>query len=264
MKYQDTITYYDELNDDFAGTNIKVVPLPKKYKMHSKNPFVAIFNFFIYWIFARPLVWCYMKVKFHYTIKNRKIVKELKKTGYFIYGNHSLLAGDAFGPSLIDFRKRNYIVTGEDTCSLTKILWLLRGLGLLPVINDLKRNVELMDTLKYIIVEKKNTVAIYPEAHIWPYYTGIRNFRYESFKYPALFNVPVICLTHVYTKRKFVKTPKITSYLNGPFYPDQTLDKNQRAKALRDQVYNAMVENSKLSTYQYFNYVKGEKNEREN
>ena len=75
-EYQETITYYDELNDDFGDTVQKVVPLPKRYKIYSKNFFVALFNFFIYWIIVRPIAIIYMKIKFHYKVKNKKAFKE--------------------------------------------------------------------------------------------------------------------------------------------------------------------------------------------
>ena len=32
-------------------------------------------------------------------------------------------------------------------------------------------------------IDKKSSITIYPEAHIWPYYTKIRPFKDVSFKY---------------------------------------------------------------------------------
>ena len=51
-------------------------------------------------------------------------------------------------------------------------------------------------------------------------------------------------------------TPKIITYVDGPFYPDKTLAaKDARAK-LRDEAYNAMCERSKLSDYDMIVYLK--------
>ncbi len=261
MKYNETITYYDELNDDFANKIKHVKPLPKRYKIYSKNPFFLLFNFIMYWIIVRPIAFFYMKFRFHYKIRNKKILKNLKHQGYLIFANHTLIMGDAFSLNLVDLRRRNYIVTGEETNSLKKILPLLRSLGLLPVTKDLKRNKELIAAIKYITKKKKNTVTIFPEAHIWPYYTDIRNFRFESFKYAVLLDIPVVTLTNCYSKKKHGKRPKITGYLAGPFYPDKTLNKKDAAIKLRNDAYSSMKENKKYSSYSYYNYVRGNKDE---
>ncbi len=259
-KYQETIIYKDELNDDFGNTIHHNHPLPEKYKIYSKNFFIVIFNFIFYWIVVRPIAFLYMKIKFHYKIKNKKEIKKLRNKGYLIFANHALIIGDAFGLNMVDYRKRNYILTGPEVSSLTKILHLLRGIGSLPVTSSLKRNVELSNAMKYILKNKRNTITIFPEAHIWPYYTKIRNFRYESFKYAIQFDVPVVVLTNVFNKKRFGKTPKITGYLSQVLYPDKTLNKKDAAIKLRDETYNIMVEYSKYSNYEYYNYIKKEEN----
>ena len=259
-KYQDTIIYHDELNDDFGNTIHHVNPLPKKYKIYSKNFFAALFNFFIYWIVVRPIAVIYMKIKFHYKVKNKKVLKEARKQGYFVYGNHAMIVGDAYAANMLDYKKRNYIVTGPEVSSLTKILHLLRGIGSLPVTTEVSRNIELVKAMQYIILKKKKVITIYPEAHIWPYYTKIRNFRSESFKYAVNMNVPIYVLTNCFTKRKFTKRPKVTGYVAGPFYPDQFLGKKDAAIKLRNTAYNIMVETSeKYSNYNYYNYIDGNK-----
>ena len=257
-EYQETITYYDELNDDFGDTVQKVVPLPKRYKIYSKNFFVALFNFFIYWIIVRPIAIIYMKIKFHYKVKNKKAFKEARKTGYLVYTNHTMIVGDAFAANMMDYHKRNYIITGPEVSSLTKILFLLRGIGSLPITNDLGRNKELVEALRYIILKKKNVVTIYPEAHIWPYYTGIRNFRSESFKYAVNMDVPIFVVTNCFTKKKHGKTPKVTAYVSGPIYPDKNLGKREATQKLRDIAYKTMKNTAlKYSTYNFYNYVNG-------
>ena len=50
------------------------------------------------------------------------------------------------------------------------------------------------------IVADKKTILIYPEAHIWPYYTKIRPFPSTSFRYPIKFNVPSFSITTTYQK----------------------------------------------------------------
>ena len=45
-------------------------------------------------------------------------------------------------------------------------------------------------------------------------------------EYPVQLNAPCFTMTNIYEKRKckFIKRPKVTSYINGPFYPDKAID----------------------------------------
>ena len=52
------------------------------------------------------------------------------------------------------------------------------------------------------------------------------------------------------------KKLKMVSYLNGPFFADEGLDKKQAIKNLRDKVYNSMVEEAKHSNYEKTIYKK--------
>ncbi len=259
MKYQETIWYEDELNDDF-GTSVKHIrPLPKKYKYITTNFILKFFDFIIYRLIVRPFAWFYMKIKFGHKIKNKKILKNIK-SGYFIYANHTTIIGDAFMPNLLSIKTKNYIITGEQANSLTKLLPILRGIGALPLTSQVKDNIKLMKAIK-IRIEQKASITIYPEAHVWPYYTDIRPFPSESFKYASKRNTPIIAMTNCYKKRKLLKRPKIITYLDGPFYPKDELNSKENANYLRDIVYQKMKERTKEhSTYSYFNYKKKETN----
>ena len=258
MKYQDTIYYKDELNDDFANMNIEFNPLPKSYSYVSKKPTRKFMDFVVYRIIARPATHLYMRLKFLYKTKNRKILKSLRHEGCFIYANHTLAAGDAFSTNNVFKLKKNYIITGKETASLTLILPLLRAVGSLPLNDSFKAKKELYETVN-LRIKQHRSVTIFPEAHIWPYYTKIRPFVNDSFKYPARMNAPIITLTNCYQKKLIGKRPKIKGYLAGPFYPDMNLPIQERAQKLRDEAYSSMVENAnKYSTYNYYNYVKKE------
>ena len=99
---------------------------------------------------------------------------------------------------------------------------------------------------------------IYPEAHIWPYYTKIRPFTDMSFRYPVQFDLPVFCFTDTYQKRRFGSKPKIVTYVDGPFYADKSLSSKEQRKELRDKVYNTMVERAKKSNVEMIHYERKE------
>lgn len=99
---------------------------------------------------------------------------------------------------------------------------------------------------------------IYPEAHIWPYYTGIRNFKDSSFRYPAQLEVPVFCFTNTYQKRKWRATPRIVTYVDGPFYPDKGLSLREQKQQLHEKVIATMKERCKNSNVELIQYVRKE------
>jgi len=103
-------------------------------------------------------------------------------------------------------------------------------------------------------IREGNCVVLYPEAHVWPWYTGIRPFPATSFGFQVECSAPSFCMTTTYQKRKHGKKPGITIYLDGPFYPDTSLPMKKQKNRLRDEIYNCMTRRSKNSTYQYIIY----------
>ena len=65
---------------------------------------------------------------------------------------------------------------------------------------------------------------------MWPYYTGIRPFTDASFSYPAHTGTPVFAMTTCYQKRKIGSFPKTVTFIDGPFYPDESLPMAERKK----------------------------------
>ena len=104
-------------------------------------------------------------------------------------------------------------------------------------------------------ISREDLITIYPEAHIWPFYTGIRPFPAASFGYPARDGAPVYAMTSCYRKRRLGAFPKVVTYLDGPFYPDSSLPLPERKQRLRDQCHAAMVKRAEEnSTYAYYEY----------
>lgn len=250
--------YENELTDDFGECVKKIVPLPEKYVYASKNPFFRFFSFFIYRVVARPLVWIYTKIRFLHRFRGKEKIQK-HKGGYFLYGNHTAFAADAFIPNILTVRRRNYILTGEAASSLTAILPLMKALGNIPLPSDPAHKVSMLRCVRQRIAEG-DSVTVYPEGHIWPLYTGIRPYPADSFLFAASSEAPVFALTNCYKKKRFGKTPRIVSFIDGPFFPDPALSRAENAKALRDAVYEAMCRRaSEESTYSYNEYVKKEK-----
>lgn len=251
-----TFHYKNELTDDFGSTVKKTVPLSENYNYKDGNIFFRIISFFLYRFIARPFAWCYMKIKFHHKFANKSVLKSKSlKGGFLIYENHVTHMGDAFISNLLCVRRRNYIITGKDTNSLTSILWLMKAVGNIPLGQKTHQQVAMLRCVRRKVAGG-HSVTIFPEAHIWPYYTDIRPFSSHSFKYALLLGVPVVALTTTFQKRKFLKTPRIVTYIDGPFYPDPNKNHSENAEYLRELVYTKMKERAAHhSTYKYHTYI---------
>ena len=258
MSKERVIYYKDELNDDFAGNNIKTKPLGKKFKYVHSNIFWKIYEFILYYLIASPLVYLIQKIYTRQKFVNRKAFKKVKKEGYFMYSNHTQYMNDVYIGPLSNWPKKCFIIANPDATSIKGIRAIVQALGVIPLGVSFKEARNMIKCIETRIKENK-AIMIYPEAQIWPYYTKIRPFEYMSFKYPCKLNKPIFVLTNCYQKRRFSKRPKVITYVDGPFYPNMELDVNSAAKELRNIAYDTMVKRaSEYSTYEYIKYIKKE------
>ena len=252
-----TIYYSDELNDDFASLGIKKKPLGDDFEYIHKNRLWNTCSFVIYRMIAQPLVFVFVKVAHRQRFKNRKVLKTARKTGAFIYANHTNMLLDAFVPNIVKLRKRGYILVGPDTTSIPGLKNIVEMVGAIPLGPTLSENKEMLECINHRIAKNKGFITIYPEAHIWPYYTGIRDFKAGSFSYPCYTDTPVFAMTNCYQKKLIGKHPKVVTFVDGPFYPDKNLPMKERKEKLRKQCYDTMVKRAKEnSTYSYIVYEK--------
>jgi 1-acyl-sn-glycerol-3-phosphate acyltransferase len=258
---QERVYYYENLNtDDFAhNIGIKWNPLPKKMKWVHKGLLWNLLSYILYYGFAIPVLFIYTKIKFSLKVVGKKKLKRAHlKQGYFLYGNHTQEA-DGFIPQVfITNPKRTYVVCSQDVVCIKGIRGLVQMLGALPVSKTPLESQKFVDAIDYRH-KRGDAILIFPEAHIWPYTTMIRDFPDTSFTYPASLNAPVVAYCSTYKERKFFRhrPPQLILHVSDPFYPDQSLPLGERAHALREQVYNYMVDvSSSLDNYEYVRYIK--------
>ncbi len=255
-----TLYYKDELNDDFSATNesIDKKVIDEKFNyFRLDNFFIRLWSNFLYFIIVKPLIFLALKIYSHYKVVNRKVMKKRGKNGCFIYGNHTNYLPDAAFNSLLH-AGRNYVVTGSETVNIKGIVGLVQDLGAIPLGDTLEARKHFLESLEKKL-KKNASITIYPEAHIWPYYTKVRPFKKDSFTYPYEFNVPVYSVATCYQKRRFGIRPRIVHVVDGPFYPDKSLPRSKAIQLLRDQVHDSLVNaTNKYSTYEYFHYEKKE------
>lgn len=246
---KEKIRYYDSCSDDFfqQGEEYK---LPENYKWIKNNigfKLLSALTYSLALIFSNV----YCRLFLHVRIKGAKKIRE-QKGGFFLYGNHTQPIGDVFNPALACFPKRIYTVVSVANMYLPIIGKILPYLGALPIPDNLNGMKKFTDAIEQRI-KTGHPVIIYPEAHLWEYYTDIRPFANTSFKYPVNLDVPVYCMTTTYQKRKYGKKPKITIYIDGPFDVYEG-SKKQRATDLCNKVYSRMKERAKNSNCDYISY----------
>ena len=257
MNKREIVLYYsDEINEDFSDIKKEPIVIDEKFK-YFKNPVWRFFAVIVYRGIMTPFAYIYSKIKFKVKIVNKKVLKESKGKGAFVFGNHTLMGGDAFIPNIVTFPKKTFVIVNSANISSfgTKNFILMNGAIPLPTKTSGMRN--FMNAIEKHI-SKKHAIVIYPEAHVWPYYTKIRDFKSVSFKYPVKLNAPCYCQTTTYQQRKPNKPPKVTVYVDGPFYPDKNIPEKEATIKLRNEIYDKMCERSLNSTYEYVKYVKKE------
>ena len=249
------VIYYRSETEEFSTARIDPKKIDGSYRYERSSFLDRIARVFWYRVIATPLAFLYTKLKFGHGTVNRRVLKPYRKKGFFIYGNHTQDIGDPLMPNMFCFPKDVYFIVHPNNVSMPFLGRINPYLGAIPIPDDMQAYRNFLSCVEKRIKEG-HAVVIYPEAHIWPYYTGIRDFPDVSFGYPVRMDAPVFCFTNTYQKRRFCREPRIVTYIDGPFFPDKALPPKKRAKVLRDQVYEKMCERAKVSNVRIIEYIK--------
>ena len=254
------IRYYsDEYNDDFFNTRTnKECYIDENYEYEIKKPIDKFSSWLLYYTML-PILWLEGIFLREIKVVGKKKIKKLKKTGYIMYANHTHFRDSEMGQVFLASPRRTFVITNKDSFSIKGVTKIVKYLGGLPVpdtIGGLK-NLNKVVT-KYM--EKRKAIMIYPEAHIWPYYTGSRHLRTTSFKYCVANKVPCVPIAVTYQKPIFFlrlfHMPRMVIYVGDPKMPDSNLDFKQNAIMLRDYTYNFIKTTVEAhSTYKKVDYI---------
>ena len=259
MPRERVIYYSDEMRDDFAGTHIHAMRVGSDFPYDHKSILWNTAAFLLYYVVAVPIVFLITRLYLGLRFENRRELRKLKNTGYYIYGNHTRNL-DAFVPSMAAFPKRASIIANPDAVSLPFLRNVVQMLGAIPIPTEFSGMRPFMAVV-YDRRAKGDCVAIYPEAHVWPFYTGIRPFRDTAFLYPVQDGAPVVAMVTTYRRRtglfRFCRRPGMTITFSEPFLADPALNPKQAQKELRDRVYDFMVRvSSQKENVEYIRYEK--------
>lgn len=245
------VIYYHSLSDTVENDNIETPVIDKNYKYMTQNPFVNTWAWIYYRLIIFPFGWFWCKGIKHIKYVGLQNIRKCR-TGYFVYGNHTNHLSDAFSPSVITPTRKPYLIANPNNVNVPFFGSSTKFLGVLPLPTGLEAHKNFLHTIEYRL-KQKHGIIIYPEANIWSNYTGIRPYDAQSFKYPIKFNVPVFCQTTTYQTTKKGGC-QIVVYIDGPYYPDKTLDAKTAQQRLHDMIYHTMqqrAQNSNFETYDY-------------
>jgi 1-acyl-sn-glycerol-3-phosphate acyltransferase len=167
----------------------------------------------------------------------------LLKTGYFIYANH-VSSFDVASMIIFGLPRRIDFVGYSDPLTMPFVRRIIRPLGFLPLPTNPLDLVKFQEVLEYYTVKNNEAVVLFPEAHIWPQYTGIRDFKRSSFRYPAKFNRPILPIFFARRPKRGIyrlkrKNP-VSVYIGDFIYPKDELSMKENEKYLGDECYKWM------------------------
>lgn len=256
---QGDVFYYESEKDDFFFQSKPLPRIDESYK-YKKGFFGKLYEFFLHRIVAPPIAFPYIKLFLREKYYGKEKLKPYRKHGYFLYLNHTQPVADAVSPNVMIFPKKLYIIVNKENLALPAIGKATRFLGAIPLPDNLKAAKNFSGTISDVI-SKGAAVALYPEAHVWPYYTGIRDFDATSIEPAVKNNAPVFTVTRVYKSRGKNKKPRHELYIDGPFFPDTELSKREAREKLKTEILTAMKERAALSDTEWVRYIKKEEKE---
>lgn len=253
------IYYRDAANEDYAGTDIDTKSVGADFPFAPIGAIWKFFAFIAYYVIAAPLVFFYCYLICGFRVKNRKAIRKIRKTGFFLYANHSHFT-DAFLAPIAAFPKRAYVIVGPDTVSIKGLRNFVQMVGAIPIPDVFSGMPSFLNAIR-LRTEENCCISVFPEAHMWNYCTFLRPLKSGSFRYPIHLGVPSVAVAVTYQQRKlpFLKKPRRTVFISDPFYPDGSLPQKEAQRKLQDEVEAFLREKlDTYSTYKYYDYRKAE------
>lgn len=246
--------FYHHLTDDLVVSQSQDYHLPNSYNIFPHSLGGKVWAKIIRSL-GHLISIIYIKLVLRVKIVGKDKLQAAANQGYFIYGNHTQAFGDVVLPLNIIPTKNYYAIGAQSNWGIPVLGKLVLPYFGLPVGQNLQQSGKLIKAVATVIKAKK-VVVIYPEAHVWPYYTKIRPFPATSMHFPVTLDVASFTMTTTYTKPKWGKRPRIIVYLDGPFYPDSHIGKKRAQEKLHQEIYQTMQKRALKSNYEYCTYQK--------
>ena len=247
------VRYYTHEKEDFFGINAEHIRIDESYVYESRGFFRRIASFIAYRLIATPVAFLYTKLRFREKFIGKKKLKEFKHCGFFIYSNHTQPIADAFSPNILTFPKKNSIIISKANLAMPVLGRALRSLGGIPLPDNLRAARNFSKAVESRI-KRGEAVTVYPEAQVWEFFTGIRDFPDSVLDLPVRCSSPIFTATRTYHKGKLGVYCKI--YIDGPFLPDREAPAKEERERLKKILLQTMRERALNSDVDVIKYVK--------
>ena len=250
-KKEKEIRYYDSFLCEFESPVKAPEDFYSKFNYQNKRFFYTLTCFLLRFAIAPIPAFVYSRL-----IMRERVVGKSKlkiKGGFVLYGNHTEPVLDAVTPHTLVFPRRAKTVVSPDNFALPFLGKIIGYLGAVPVPCDLKTSRGFRAALGDALL-RGEAVVVFPEAHVWQGYTGLRPMDSSAFGFPDKFSVPAFSATRVYKKSKLFGFKRVV-YIDGPFYPDKTIPLAEAQKKLEGELTGAMQARTALSDFVMFEYV---------
>ncbi|MFC6181246.1 lysophospholipid acyltransferase family protein [Lactiplantibacillus daowaiensis] len=232
---------YQRFSDDLVTTAHQTYVLPATFQWHTSH------HQWLRWL-GQVVSWGY------YLIRPVKVIGELpRQTSYCLYGNHTQPTGDVLLPLKVGGAQHFNAMISPANLGIPVIGRLLPLVGGLPVPQQRQQMGPFLKAMRTCL-KMGQFITIYPEAHVWPYYTGVRPFVPGSFHIAAETQVPVYVMTTTYQASRWHRRPRLTVYIDGPIQAPSGLTRKQRQQVLQTEVCAWMTRRTQASTYTYVHY----------
>lgn len=249
---------YKSFDDDVVTTAGQNYELPEGYRYVRNRWWERLWSSFLLVIFrVVARIWLRFGLDASF-VGREKLLEVPGDSGFFVYGNHTQEFGDpmiAIALGLRPVRRRVCAVCSPSNLGVPVIGPILPYLGAIPIASGLEGLRRTEEAIGWCC-DHARPVVIFPEAHVWPWYTGIRPYSSVSFHYPVKEKLPVFAMTVTYRKRRFGRRPQAVIYIDGPWPPDPALSERARKNQLCGIVRKAMVSHLAESDYSYAEYRK--------
>ncbi len=248
--------YYSSFDEDMTVNPGQARQLPEDWRIVRDRWWERGLSAVLYNIFTL-VSRVYLRFGLHVRFVGRdKLLRVPRERGYIVFANHTQPFGDpllAIAVGRGRDRRRSRAVCAPSNFGLPVLGPLLPYLGGIPTASSRGGLRKLEDAVSRYC-DRGEIVVIFPEAHVWPYCTCIRPFGTAAFHYPVSLGLPSFAMTVTYQSRGEGRRPRAAVYVDGPFWPDESLPPKQRKERLRDQVRLVMEVRSQGSNCQYVHY----------
>lgn len=193
------------------------------------------------YLIAYPILFIVTKLWLGLKIEGRE---NLSKVGdeYITVANHINMI-DCAMIALSIFPRVPYFLTLQSNLEIPLIKYLVMLFRGIPIPKNKTGKEKMINTINQLL-KNEEVVGIYPEGHLIPYCSELREFKDGAFNFAVKNQVPIVPILFTYREvndiRRFIKKkPFITLTILEPEYPLNEISKTS-IKELKDRVYNKM------------------------